>query len=166
MCCKNGEYNRRVDMRKKKVCFAASSGGHLEELSRLASLVQEGDFVFTEKSDFATINWCEKVNYVSQINRKEIGFVFKFIRLFFKSMTLILKEKPDFVVSTGALVTYPLCLLAKMFGKKVIYIESFARVDNASLTGKLLYKIADVFIVQWEEMLRVYPNAIYVGGIF
>ena len=50
--------------------------------------------------------------------------------------------------------------------KKIIYIESFARVDNASLTGKLFYKIADVFIVQWEELLKIYPKAIYGGGIF
>ena len=51
-------------------------------------------------------------------------------------------------------------------GKKVIYIESFARVDEPSLTGKLMYHVADLFIVQWKEMMEFYPNAVYGGGIF
>lgn len=153
-------------MKEKKICFAASSGGHLEEMSSLSSLVKKNDFVLTEKSDFNSLDWCENVVYVSQINRRELFFVVKFIGLFLRSFFLFLKERPDIIISTGALATYPISLLSKLFGKKVIYIESFARVDHASLTGKLLYKIADVFIVQWEEMLEVFPNAIYVGGIF
>ena len=152
--------------RKRKVCFASSSGGHLEELSRLSSLVQDGDFVFTEKSDFNTLQWCRKVTYVTQINRKELLFIPKLIGLFLKSFFWLIKEKPDIIVSTGALVTCPISLLGKLMRKKIIYIESFARVDNASLTGKLFYKIADVFIVQWEELLKIYPKAIYGGGIF
>jgi UDP-N-acetylglucosamine:LPS N-acetylglucosamine transferase len=77
-----------------------------------------------------------------------------------------LKEKPDTIISTGALVTFPICLLGKLMRKRIIYIESFARVDTASLTGKLMYRIADLFIVQWEELLKIYPKAMYGGGIF
>lgn len=51
-------------------------------------------------------------------------------------------------------------------GKKIIYIESFARVHNPSLTGRLVYKIADLFIVQWEDMLKVYDKAVLGGGFF
>lgn len=151
---------------EQKICFAASSGGHLEELSRLSPLVSEEDFVLTETGKFASVSWCGNVKYMPQINRKEVLFLFKFLRLFVSSFILFLKEKPDVVISTGALVTYPIGLIAKMFGKKIVYIESFARVDNPSLTGKLFYKIADVFIVQWEDMLKFYPDAVYAGGIF
>lgn len=155
-------------MNKKEqiICFAASSGGHLEELSRLSGLIHGDDFVLTEMSDFASVNWCGNVKYVSQINRKQVLFLLKFLKLFVCSFVLFLKERPDVVVSTGALVTYPIGLIAKMFRKKIVYIESFARVDNPSLTGRLFYKIADVFIVQWEDMLKFYPNAVYAGGIF
>lgn len=151
---------------EKKICFAASSGGHLEELSRLSGLIREKDFVVTEAGQFASVTWCDKVKYMPQINRKEILFPFKFFLLFVRSFILFLKEKPDVVVSTGALVTYPIGIIAKIFGRKIVYIESFARVDHPSLTGKLYYKIADVFIVQWEDMLKFYPAAVYVGGIF
>lgn len=157
---------RSAGARSRKVCFVSSSGGHLEELSRLAPLMKEGDFVLTERSEFDTVKWFDRVFYTSQINRMEWLFLPKFAALFVKSFRLLLKEKPGVIVSTGALVTYPICLLGKLTGRKVIYIESFARVDHASLTGKLIYKIADVFIVQWEEMLKVFPNAVYGGGIF
>ena len=57
-------------------------------------------------------------------------------------------------------------LLQKLFKKKIIFIESFAKLNSPTLTGKLVYKFADQFYVQWEEMLAVYPNAIYRGGIY
>lgn len=157
---------RTMKKQEKKICFTASSGGHLEELSRLSALVRKEDFVLTETGKFVSVNWCDKVKYMPQINRKEAMFLFKFIWLFISSFVLFIKEKPDVIVSTGALVTFPIGLIAKMFGKKIVYIESFARVDNPSLTGKLYYKIADVFIVQWEDMLKFYPHAVYAGGIF
>ena len=76
------------------------------------------------------------------------------------------KEKPDVVISTGVLAMIPMCLIAKFHGKKLIYIESFAKVTSATKTGKLLYKFADKFYVQWPQMREVYPNAIYLGGIY
>lgn len=154
-------------MSNKKVCFAASSGGHLEEIAGLKEMAKKYDsFLLTEKGNFREPDMCEKTYYVAQINRKELLFLPKFVWLFIRSFVILLKEKPDYVVSTGALATYPICILAKMMKKKVIYIESFARVDGPSLTGKLMYGKADLFIVQWEEMLQFFPNAIYGGGIF
>lgn len=151
----------------KKICFAASSGGHLEEISRLKKIEEEyTSFLLTEKGNFNELDFTEKVIYVSQINRKEKLFVFKFIALFMKSFQIILKEKPDCIISLGALATYPICLLGKIMGKKIIYIESFSRVDTPSLSGKLMYRIADLFIVQWRELLEYFPKAVYGGGIF
>jgi UDP-N-acetylglucosamine:LPS N-acetylglucosamine transferase len=151
----------------KKYCFAASMGGHLEEVACLREIAQDGEsFLLTEKGGFQEIDFCDHTRHVSQINRKEKGFVFKFMRLWRESLAIWLSEKPDCVISTGALATFPICVIAKLFGKKVIYIESFARVDAPSLTGKLMYRVADLFIVQWEEMMSFYPNAVYGGGIF
>ena len=70
------------------------------------------------------------------------------------------------MITTGALIAYPFCVIGKMMGAKIIYVESFARVKKPSLTGKLLYPFADLFIVQWEDMLEKYPKAVLGGGIF
>ncbi len=151
----------------KKYCFAASMGGHLEEIACLKEIAKECDsFLLTEKGGFQEISFCNKTRHVLQINRREKTFIFKFIILWLQSLKIMLEEKPDSVISTGALATFPICVIAKLFGKKVIYIESFARVDEPSLTGKLMYHVADLFIVQWEEMMEFYPNAVYGGGIF
>ena len=77
-----------------------------------------------------------------------------------------MREKPDVIVTTGALIVFPFCLYAKLMGTKVIYIETFARVNDRSLTGRLVYPLADLFLVQWESLLELYPKAKYVGGIF
>jgi len=153
-------------MLKKKICFAASSGGHLEEISRLSGVKTGREcFLITEKGISET-NFCDKVYYVNQINRKQFTFLPAFIRLFCKSLSILRKEKADCIITTGALMGYPVALAGKFLGKKVIYIESFARVDSASLTGRLMYPIADLFIVQWEEGLKFFPKAVYGGGIF
>ena len=76
------------------------------------------------------------------------------------------REKPKVVVTTGALISFPFCVYGKLMGAKVIYIETFARVNDRSLTGRLVYPIADLFLVQWESLLELYPKAKYVGGIF
>ena len=59
-----------------------------------------------------------------------------------------------------------MCIFAKIFKKKIIFIESFAKVNSPTLTGKLVYKFADQFYVQWEQMKEYYPNAIFKGGIY
>ena len=152
-----------------KICFAASSGGHLEEISRLKEIREAYDsFLVTEKTDFQELHFCDRVYYVPQVNRREPLFLLKFIKIFFQSMKILNKENPDCIISTGALAAVPMCILGKWNKKKVIYLESFARVDSPSLTGRILYKlkIADLFLVQWEEMLEFYPEAVYSGGIF
>ncbi len=151
----------------KKVCFVASSGGHLEEISRLKEIEAKYDsFLVTEKSDFEVKNFCEKKYYIYQMNRKELLFLPKLLWLFVVAWRMLHKEKPDFIITTGALAAYPFCIIGKYMGMKVIYIESFARVHHPSLTGKLLYNFADLFIVQWEDMLELYPKSVLGGGIF
>ncbi len=151
----------------KKVCFASSTGGHFEQLMMLKPLMGKYDsFILTEKATYEYRNLNEKIYYLPQINRREKKFPFLMIVITFKSLVIFMKEKPDVVISTGVLSTIPMCLLCKLFKKKLIYIESFAKVTSPTLSGKLLYKYADRFYVQWESMLKVYPNAIYLGGIY
>ena len=88
------------------------------------------------------------------------------IRNTFLALRILLKEKPDLIISSGAAVAVPFFYLGKLFGAKTIYIEVFDRIDAPTLTGKLVYPVTDKFIVQWEEMKKVYPKAINLGSIF
>ena len=153
--------------KRKKLCFAASSGGHFEQLSMLKPLMDEyNSFVVTEATEYKASIAGEKMYYLHQVNRKEPMFPIWLIKNAFISLWLVLKEKPDVVITTGVLAMIPLCLLVKLVGGKLIFIESFSKVFSPTKTGKFLYKFADQFYVQWEPMKQFYPNAIYLGGIY
>ncbi|WP_270275996.1 PssD/Cps14F family polysaccharide biosynthesis glycosyltransferase [Enterococcus casseliflavus] len=152
----------------KKICLISSSGGHYEQLMMLEKLV--GNFsiyIITEKTEY-TSKETENVNkyYISQLNRKEFFFIIKIFKVFFQSLVIFLKEKPDIIISTGALSVIPTFMIGKIFKRKLIFIESFAKVKSPTLTGKFIYKFADLFLVQWESMLKVYPKAIFLGNIY
>lgn len=88
------------------------------------------------------------------------------IRNTFLAIRVLKKEKPDLIISSGAAVAVPFFYLGKMMGAKLIYIEVFDRIDKPTMTGKMVYPIVDKFIVQWEEMKKVYQKAVNFGSIF
>ncbi len=153
--------------KKIKVCFAASSGGHYEQLMMLKPLMDKYDsFVITEQTAYDSGNDSLKTYYLKQVNRKERTFLFKLLLNTISSLKIYIKERPDVIVCTGVLAMIPMCMLMKLFGKELIYIESFAKVTSATETGKVMYKLADRFYVQWESMKNIFPKATYVGGIY
>ncbi len=156
-----------MSKKAKKLCFAASSGGHYEQLLMLKPLMEKYDsFVITEKTLYKAVVDGEKMYYMKQVNRKEKTFPFAMLFNAFKSLAIFIKERPDVVITTGVLAMIPICLLAKIFRKKLIYIESFAKITSPTETGKFLYKYADRFYVQWESMKEFYPDAVCLGGIY
>ena len=85
----------------------------------------------------------------------------------FLAYKVLKKEKPDLIISSGAAVAVPFFYVGKfLFGAKVVYIEVFDRIDKPTMSGKLVHPIADLFIVEWEEMKNVYSKAINLGSIF
>lgn len=153
---------------KKKICLISSSGGHFEQLLMLRKLNEEFDiFITTEKTKYNKKDRKIK-HYLIQVNRKEQLFILKMIGNLIKSLYIYIVEKPDVIISTGVLATIPMLFIGHIFHKKVIYIESFAKINSPTKTGELIYnkKIADRFYVQWPEMLKIYPDAIYKGGIY
>lgn len=159
--------SQEIEKKRIKICFAASSGGHYEQLLMLKPLMDKYDsFVITEETLYKTKIKGKKTYYLKQVNRKEFVFFLRMIINFIRSIRIYMKEKPDVVICTGVLAMIPICLIAKIRNKTLIYIESFAKVNSPTKTGRLLYRFADQFYVQWESMLKVYPKAIFLGGIY
>lgn len=153
--------------KKTKICFAASSGGHYEQIMMLMPLAKKYDaFILTEKTRYNSEKKEINSYFVHQINRTEWLFLIKLFFNFICSLVIFAKEKPDVIICTGALATVPICLIAKIFRKKLIFIESFAKVTSPTETGKIIYKYADLFFIQWESLREYYPNALFLGGIY
>ena len=91
--------------------------------------------------------------------------IFNMLVVTIQSLRIILKERPRIIVSTGADVTIPICYLGKFLGIKVIFIESVCRIDDLSPTGKIVFPIVDLFLVQWEELTKKYSKARYWGAV-
>ena len=151
---------------KRKICFAASSGGHFEQLMMLRPLMEKYEsFVVTEETGYE-VKTPVKCYYLHQVNRRQWLCPLYLLENSLRSLQLLHREKPDVVVCTGVLAMIPLCIEAKLSGRKLIYIESFAKVTTGTLTGKLLYRYADRFYVQWAQMKEIYPDAVCLGGIY
>ncbi|MCO4644442.1 polysaccharide biosynthesis protein CpsF [Streptococcus infantarius subsp. infantarius] len=148
-----------------KICLVGSSGGHLAHLNMLKPFWKDEErfWITFDKEDARSLLKDEKMyscHFPTNRNLKNL------IKNTFLAIKLLKKEKPDVIISSGAAVAVPFFYIGKLFGAKTVYIEVFDRIDKPTVTGKLVYPVTDKFIVQWEEMKKVYPKAINLGSIF
>ena len=152
-----------MNEKPKKICLVSASGGHFEQLCMLKPLLKKYQgFVVTERTSFNG----NADYYVTQTGLGEKRFIRNTIKLFREVRRICKKEKPDFIVTTGTFVSLPFMIYCKLHKKKLIYIETFARVSNTTKAGRFMYKHADLFIYQWKELEKYYPKGIYGGSIY
>lgn len=157
-------------MKKKelKVCLVCSSGGHLAQMKQIFPIInKKNSFLVTESNKTTQeIKSYIKTYYLCQQERKNIFFLFNFIKNISKSLFILIRERPNVIISTGAGASIPLLILGKVLRAKIIYIESFAKISSPTITGRIVYPIANQFYVQWPNMKKFYPKALYRGKIY
>ncbi len=153
-----------------RVMFVSSTGGHLNELLQLKDLFKNYDYSLVTEKTKNNIDLNKKYRHVHYLiyGTKDhiLTYPFKLLINALICIYIYLRERPEVVVSTGAHVGGLMLLIAKLFGSNVIYIETFANIHTKTITGKLVYHFADLFIVQWKDMLKLYPKAKFGGWIF
>ncbi|SKA09263.1 Oligosaccharide biosynthesis protein Alg14 like [Pilibacter termitis] len=152
----------------KKVLFICSTGGHLEEMLTLRPLFSKYKSIFVTENNVRgkQLNLDIPVYFVRFGTRRHLlAYLFIFSWNIVKEFFIFLRFMPDVVITTGAHTSVPMVYFAKLFKKKVVYIESVARVHSKSFTGKLIEKKVDKLIVQWKEMEDVYENGEYHGQL-
>ena len=155
----------------KKVMFISSTGGHLDELMQLKPLFAKYDYHLVTEKDKSTKElkneYGKKISYLAYGTRnKKFIYPFVFMYNLLKTIVLYAKYRPRYIITTGTHTAGPMCYIGKLFRSKIIYIETFASINKKTVTGKLVYPIADLFIVQWESMLELYPKAVLGGPIY
>ena len=158
-------------MKKKKVLFISSTGGHFNELMQLKPMFEKYDYhIITEKDESTKglkEKYGDKISYLPYGTRKKlIRYIFIYTYLCLKTIYLYFKIRPKYIITTGTHTAGPICYFGKIFGSRVMYIETFANITTKTITGKLIYPIADLFVVQWKSMLELYPKAKFGGWIF
>ena len=149
--------------RKPRLCLVSSSGGHWEQLQKLQPLIDKYDgFLVTEKTQFP-----ENAKYfMIQTDLKDRLMLPKMIVNGLRAVGIWIRERPDFVITTGTMVAYPFYLMAVLFRKKFVFIETFGRANMPTVAGKLMEKHSDLFIVQWESQVKHYKKAVYGGCLY
>ena len=144
--------------------LVCSSGGHLGQLHNLESWWAEHDrtWVTFDGADSRSLLADERVVWAFHPTTRNLPNLLRNLRL---SVRLLRRERPDLVVSTGAGVAFPFFVMAKLLGIKTAFIEVYDRIDSATLTGRLCYAFADLFVLQWEEQKRNYPKGVVIGAL-
>lgn len=146
-----------------KLCLVSSSGGHWEQLQKLQPLIEKYDgFFVTEKTQFEA----NAKYFMKQTDLKDKLMPFKMLYNSIVALKIWIKEKPDFIITTGTMVAYPFYLMSVLFKKKFIFIETFGRANMPTVAGLKMEKHTDLFIVQWESQKKFYKNAIYGGCLY
>jgi len=147
-----------------KICLAASAGGHLSQLLKLADSWAGEDVFFVTTTEVVRerLSVFGKVYVVGECNREH---PLRVIKVLMKCIKMIFRERPDVIISTGAAAGCMVCFLGKLLGAKVIWLDSITNVEKISLSGRMARYIADLFLVQWPELVERYKNVEYAGSV-
>ena len=156
-----------------RVLIVLGSGGHTKEMVRLVELMgrrHEYSYLVAADDELSL----QKIRVPGPVHRvvrprwKNAPLPLVILRTLVsatQALLALVRTRPRAIISSGPGPAVPASLLAKILGIKVIYIETGSRIFALSSSGKILYRVADLFFVQWEELLPLCPRAIYAGRL-
>ncbi|MHB8841323.1 MAG: PssD/Cps14F family polysaccharide biosynthesis glycosyltransferase [Candidatus Aquicultor sp.] len=147
-----------------RILLVCSSGGHLYELFSLREYWEQYDrwWVTFDREVVESLLANERVITAFYPTTRNVKNLF---RNFWLALRIIRELRPQTIISTGSGVAIPFFYAAKLYGIRTIYIESIARTSELSLSGRLIYPVADKFLVQWPELTKTLPKAEYRGRV-
>ncbi|KAH9258992.1 hypothetical protein BASA81_002612 [Batrachochytrium salamandrivorans] len=178
----------------KRVLVVLGSGGHTAEMLAMCSSLDQNRYqpvwvvADTDKTSLPRLQREKKLGLLNasqqstrviprsrEVGQSWLSTLFTTAKASWFAVQLVWDERPDLVLLNGPGTGVPILLGAMLLrvwlggrpgSPKIIFIESFCRVDSLSMTGKICYPVVDRFIVQWPQLLQAYPRAEYLGVIF
>ena len=144
-----------------KICIVSSCGGHLTEVRALKPVYERYDHFYVLNDRVLLPKDMEGKTYF--IRHSERDWLF-FANLL-EAWQILRQERPSLILSTGAGPVVPFALVGKLFRIPTLFIETFTRVTEPSLTGKIMYYLTDQFFYQWRTLSHCFPRAIYGGPL-
>ena len=144
-----------------KICLVSSCGGHLGELRGLRPVYDQHTHFYVVNDQVALPR--DMVGRTYFIRHSERDWLF-LVNLW-EAWCILRRERPTVILSTGAGLMVPFTLIAKLLRIPTIFIEVSTQVAHPSLTGRIMYVLADRFFYQWRALERHFPKATYGGPI-
>ncbi len=145
-----------------KICLAASVGGHLQELLQLRNVYARYPHFYVVNDELILPPAMQGRTYFIRHSERDLVALWNL----WEAFRIFWRERPRYLISTGAGLAVPLALVARLFRTKILFIETFSAIARPSLTGRLMYRLAHRFVYQWEQLRRFYPQGEYAGTIF
>jgi beta-1,4-N-acetylglucosaminyltransferase len=145
----------------RKLCIVSSCGGHLTEVRLLKPAYEDSEhfYVLNDKAELSE-DMKGRTFFIRHSERDWLLFM-----NLLEAWRILRNEKPDLILSTGAGPVVPFALVGKLLGIRSIFIETFTRVARPSLTGRIMYRLADRFFYQWKQLERFFPKGVYGGPV-
>jgi UDP-N-acetylglucosamine:LPS N-acetylglucosamine transferase len=156
--------SRRAEGRAD-LLLVCSTGGHLQQLLALADAWGGYSRVWVtfDKSDARSLLHDERVVFAHGPTNRSVKNLLRNLVVAWRTLREV---RPRVVLTTGAGVAVPFAWLGRLHGARLVYVESFTRIDEPSLTCRLVAPVADRIYAQWPELVRTVPKARYAGTVF
>ncbi|NJL54799.1 UDP-N-acetylglucosamine--LPS N-acetylglucosamine transferase [bacterium] len=147
-----------------KLLLVCTSGGHFSTMNSLQEFWSVHDRVWAtdNRGNTQTLMGRERVYWLPYQAPRDLLALLKNLPVTLKILT---QEQPDIVISTGASLAINFAVAAKLLRKRFIFIESLSRSEKLSLSGKVVYFLADEFYVQWPTLADKLPKAVFKGTV-
>jgi len=144
-----------------KICIVSSCGGHLTEVRLLKSVYEKHEHFYVLNDAALLPEDMKGRTYFIRHSERDWLFAVNM----WESWRILHKERPHLILSTGAGAVVAFALIGKLFGMRTVFIETFTRVIKPSLTGRIMYRLADSFFYQWRPLERFFPKGTYGGSL-
>lgn len=156
-----------------KLLVILGEGGHTAELLRLVDLLGDRyDYHYViSQEDNLSADRIKRPGPIYRLSRprgkqtRKPVAIFRTMLTGIQSLRVLLRVRPTAIVSTGPAIAVPVSILGKLLGARVIFVETGSRITTLSLTGRIMYRWADLFFVQWPQLAQRLPRAIYAGRL-
>ena len=156
-----------------KLLVVVGEGGHTTELLNLVDLLgNRYDYHYiVSKEDNLSVNRLRYPGPIYGLTRprgkstNKLNAILRTIWTGIQSLWVLLRVRPAAILSTGPAIAVPVSVLGKLLGARIIFVETGSRVKTLSLTGRIMYRWADLFFVQWPQLKERLPRAIYAGRL-
>jgi beta-1,4-N-acetylglucosaminyltransferase len=157
----------------KTLVLLLGEGGHSQEILRLAELLGPDyrySYILVRDDEMSAAKIIRRGPIYRVIRpRDKTHHIFldtlRTVLCGLQALAILLRCRPDAIIATGPGVAVPVCVSAKLLHQKVIFVETGSRIHALSTTGRMVYSFADLFLVQWQQLLPVCPGAIYAGRL-
>lgn len=147
-----------------KALYVASAGGHLAQLIAIDKFWKQHDRTWAtfELPEVKAALEGEKIDWVYFPTTRNIPNAVRNVGVAWRTLR---REKPDVVISSGAAVAVSFFAVAKILGIRTVFIEAYDRITMPTMSGRLCYPMSDLFVVQWEEQQKAFPESVNIVAI-